>query len=63
MDLYLAAIIQGLCYASLGIGVYLSLRIFKIPDITTDGSFTLGGVVAASGLILGWNALMVLPAT
>jgi len=63
MDLYLAAIIQGLCYASLGIGVYLSLRIFKIPDITTDGSFTLGGVVAASGLMLGWNAWMVLPAT
>ena len=51
MELYLAAIIQGLCYASLGIGVYLSLRIFKIPDITTDGSFTLGGVVAAVGLL------------
>ncbi|MFM7053245.1 MAG: ABC transporter permease [Bacteroidota bacterium] len=63
MDLYLAAIIQGLCYASLGIGVYLSLRIFKIPDITTDGSFTLGGVVAAVGLVLGWSVWLVLPAT
>ena len=63
MELYLAAIIQGLCYASLGIGVYLSLRIFKIPDITTDGSFTLGGVVAAVGLILGWSVWLVIPAS
>ena len=63
MELYLAAIIQGLCYASLGIGVYLSLRIFKIPDITTDGSFTLGGVVAAVGLLAGWSAWMVIPLT
>lgn len=63
MDLYLAAIIQGLCYASLGIGVYLSLRIFKIPDITTDGSFTLGGVVAAVGLLMGLNVWAVLLAT
>ncbi|MGR6087429.1 MAG: ABC transporter permease [Arcticibacter sp.] len=63
MELYLAAIIQGLCYASLGIGVYLSLRIFKIPDITTDGSFTLGGVVAAVGLLAGWSVWMVIPVT
>lgn len=63
MELYLAAIIQGLCYASLGIGVYLSIRIFKIPDITTDGSFTLGGVVAAIGLLNDWSLWMILPAT
>ena len=63
MELYLAAIIQGLCYASLGIGVYLSLRIFKIPDITTDGSFTLGGVVAAVGLLAGWSVWVVIPVT
>ncbi len=63
MELYLAAIIQGLCYASLGIGVYLSLRIFKIPDITTDGSFTLGGVVAAVGLVLDWSLWVVIPAS
>lgn len=63
MELYLAAIIQGLCYASLGIGVYLSLRIFNIPDITTDGSFTLGGVVAAVGLLAGWSVWVVIPVT
>lgn len=55
MDLYLAAIIQGLCYSCLGIGVYISLRIFKIPDITTDGSFTIGGAITAVCLMAGFN--------
>lgn len=62
MELYLAAIIQGLCYTSLGLGVYLSLRIFRIPDITTDGSFTLGGAVAAVCLINGWNVWITMTA-
>jgi putative ABC transport system permease protein len=55
MDLYLAAIIQGLCYSCLGFGVYISLRIFKIPDITTDGSFTIGGAATAVCLLAGIN--------
>lgn len=63
MDLYLSAIIQGLCYSCLGLGVYISLRIFRIPDITTDGSFTLGGATAAIMLLSGWNPWTSLAAT
>lgn len=55
MDLYIAAIIQGLCYSCLGFGVFISLRIFKIPDITTDGSFTAGGAVTAVCLMADLN--------
>jgi len=47
MNFYLSAILLGLGYASLAMGIFISMRIFSIPDITTDGSFTLGGVMTA----------------
>jgi putative ABC transport system permease protein len=47
MSLYLTAIILGLGFAALALGIFISMRIFNIPDITTDGSFTLGGAVTA----------------
>lgn len=49
-DFVFTAIIQGLAFTGLGFGIYLSLRIFNIPDITTDGSYTLGGTIAALAL-------------
>ena len=60
MDLYLAALFQGLGYAALGLGIYISLRIFNIPDITTDGSYTFGGAITAWGLVSGVHPLFVL---
>lgn len=48
MDFYLTAIVQGLCFAGLALGIYLSMKIFNIPDITTDGSFTLGGALTGT---------------
>jgi putative ABC transport system permease protein len=36
------------------------LRIFSIPDITTDGSYTLGGVITAIGLSIGLSPFLVL---
>jgi putative ABC transport system permease protein len=47
MNFYLSAILLGLGFASLALGIFISMRIFNIPDITTDGSFTLGGAVTA----------------
>ena len=54
-DFLLTAFLQGLGYTALGLGVFLSLRIFNIPDITTDGSYTLGGAVTAIMLTSGMN--------
>jgi putative ABC transport system permease protein len=45
MDFYLSAILQGLCLSAMAFGIFISMKIFNIPDITTDGSYTLGGVV------------------
>lgn len=47
MNFYLTAVLLGLAYGLLAYGIYISMRIFNIPDITTDGSFTLGGAVTA----------------
>ena len=61
-DLILTAVLQGLGYSALAIGVYLSLRIFNIPDITTDGSYTLGGAITAVLLVNGISPSLTLPA-
>lgn len=60
MDFYTTAILQGLGFVALGLGIYLTLRIFNIPDITTDGSYTLGGAVTAIMLVNGFNPYITL---
>jgi putative ABC transport system permease protein len=62
MEFYLTALLLGLGFSSLGIGIFVSMRIFRIPDITTDGSFTLGAVVTAVGLAAGLSPYIALPA-
>lgn len=62
MDFYLTALLQGLCYAGIALGIYISMKIFNIPDITTDGSYTLGGVVTAILLTHRQPAYIILPA-
>ncbi len=61
MEFYLTAILQGLCLTGLVLGIYLSLKIFNIPDITTDGSYTLGAAISGLLLSRGWPAFYVLP--
>jgi putative ABC transport system permease protein len=43
----------GVALGFVAIGVFVSYRLFSFPDITTDGSFTLGAVVAAVLLTSG----------
>jgi putative ABC transport system permease protein len=61
MDFYLTALLQGLCFSGIALGIYISMKIFNIPDITTDGSYTLGGAV--TGILLTHNqpAYIILP--
>ena len=62
MDFYLTALLQGLCFSGIALGIYISMKIFNIPDITTDGSYTLGGVVTAILLTRHLPGYIVLPA-
>jgi putative ABC transport system permease protein len=47
ISLWLGAYGQGMAYAGLALGTYLTLRILNFPDLTVDGSFALGGGTAA----------------
>jgi putative ABC transport system permease protein len=53
MTLVLGSVQLGLIYGLLALGIYISFRILNIPDLTADGSFTLGLSVSAAMTILG----------
>lgn len=49
---------QGLLWAPLVIGVFLTFRILDIPDLTTEGSFPLGAAVTISAMLQGQSAVV-----
>jgi putative ABC transport system permease protein len=49
---------QGLLWAPLAIGVFITFRILDIPDLTTEGSFPLGAAVTVSAMVSGQSALV-----
>lgn len=53
MDLVISTISQGLLWALLAIGVYITFRVLDIADLTVEGSFPLGAAVAATLLTSG----------
>lgn len=61
MDYYLTALLQGLCFSGIALGIFISMKIFNIPDITTDGSFTVGGAATAVLLSSDYPPLIILP--
>lgn len=58
---YLTALQLSICLGPMALGIYITMKIFNIPDITTDGSYTLGAVVTAVLLTNNWSPLAVLP--
>src|ERR1035437_1711689 len=58
MTLLIGALTLGLILALLALGVYVSFRIFNIPDMTAEGSVTLGASVAAAVMIGGHNPVL-----
>lgn len=49
------AVSQGLIWGIMAIGVYITYRILDVADLTVDGSFATGGVVAIILILNGWN--------
>jgi ABC-type uncharacterized transport system permease subunit len=56
MSLLIGALSIGFILALLALGVYISFRIFDFPDITAEGSITLGASVTAVLLVNGWSS-------
>lgn len=44
---------QGLLWAILGLGIFMTYRILNFPDMTTEGSFPLGGAVCVAAIVAG----------
>jgi putative tryptophan/tyrosine transport system permease protein len=49
---------QGALFSFLGIGVLITFRFFRFPDLTAEGSYPLGGAVAATLIVGGWNPFL-----
>ena len=47
------SIYEGLAYGIMALGVYITFRVLSFPDLSVDGSFPLGGAIAAVFLING----------
>lgn len=45
----------GLIFSLVALGVFISFRLLRFPDLTVDGSFPLGGAVAAVLIASGWD--------
>lgn len=45
-----SAIGQGMLWALLGLGIFMTYRILNFPDMTTEGSFPLGGAVCVTAI-------------
>src|SRR3954467_3936492 len=58
MTLLIGAMTMGFILALLALGVYLSFRIFNIPDMTVEGTVTLGASVAAIMMVHRYNPVV-----
>jgi putative ABC transport system permease protein len=57
-DFWFVAIAQGLAYAALAWGVFISSRVLRFADITPDGSLPLGAAVAAAMIVAGYDPIL-----
>ncbi len=60
MGLWVGALNLGILYAFTAMGIFITFRIYDFPDITVDGSFTLGAAASAVFIAMGWDPFLAL---
>lgn len=60
VELFTSTVTQGLIYAILTYGIYITYKLLDFPDLTVDGSFPLGAAVTAVLLTNGVNPWLTL---
>lgn len=55
MEIVINAVEQGLLFALVSMGVYITYKILDFPDLSVDGSFPLGAAISAVLLLKGVN--------
>lgn len=58
MSLAVSAIGQGLLWAVLGVGLFLTFRILDFADMTVEGTFPLGAATAVAAIANGMNPVL-----
>lgn len=51
MQMIIGAIAEGLLWSFMAIGIYISIRILKRPDLTAEGSFPFGAAIASTLIV------------
>lgn len=49
---------QGLLWAVLALGIFITFKILNVADMTCDGSFALGGCLSVTLIVSGWNPIL-----
>ena len=60
MSIVLGVIEEGLIYAIMALGVYITYKILDFPDLSVDGTFPLGAAVTVMLILKGVNPLLTL---
>ena len=63
MTLVLSVLEQGMIYAIMALGIYITYTILDFPDLTVDGSFPLGAALSAVLITKGVNPILTLLVT
>ncbi|TPR40965.1 ABC transporter permease [Apilactobacillus micheneri] len=58
MSLIISAIGQGLLWAVIGVGLYLTFRILDFPDMTVEGTFPMGAATAVTAIAHGVSPII-----
>lgn len=57
VSLAVNALEQGLVYSVMALGVLITFRVLDFPDLTVDGSFTLGAAITSTLIVFGWSPI------
>ena len=60
MTLILGILEEGLIYAVMALGVYITYKILDFPDLSVDSTFPLGAAFTASAILAGVSPVLTL---
>ena len=58
MDMLISILEQGLIFAIMAMGVYITYKILDFPDLSVDGTYPLGAAVTVALISAGINPLL-----
>ncbi|BED92260.1 MAG: ABC transporter permease [Candidatus Improbicoccus pseudotrichonymphae] len=58
MDILFSICSQGLIWSVLAVGLFITFRVLNFPDMTAEGSLTLGGVITSVFICLNFHPMV-----